>query len=821
MAGIVAQSPVTKYEHAGLGLSCEATSLRDAQYLQDQLDVFNILRDFGSLMDDFDIRSQTSNAITVRPRLKNSLKWTASNNDVGTSYWHQTITDIPWQLGEGTRTSLLDTDLGVNPASTVIQEQFLSRHPSYENAILVRSLFQCYHREGYVLTMSPLAGTGIFDKYSLQNIGSRSGTRAANDNTSFIGHFMDKDTSSGNDSAGGTTGSPVKSTLWFVVAMLTDLLATPRKTSSGIPVPSIQRAYIPTVRDLINQKSRQTTRFKRNESVNLVRDYISCMDEMSQIQGIARRKIDFLERLRRDCENLKQYTDPANRHPGLTGNADADADTIQLIVKLIENAIASIRAEHAEFPEMLEDLKSSLHDLFQLRTIEQNELAIIAESNNKAILVFTVVTTVFLPLSFFTSYFGMNIKNTSAILNDQGYFWAVCGSITLVIVAFTMIYGFKNRLYGWVWGDRHASRGPDQTSDEAHLKSDHIVEAIRSFPGTRHLPESSTDTYVLLLPVHSDRPVPLSPLTNSPQSHHLVAFEHTPRESSPQPQNSLLFIPGLNEGFLTTPYILSLAAALPPTWSFIEVLLSSSYSGWGTSSLPHDISELAQCITNILSLPSKKHGKIVLMGNSTGCQDVLGYLSFPPTTEEERWGGERPRVEGGILQAPVSDREAIEMIYPKEDLERYNALARQFVKDGRGEEVLPNEVSLPLLGARTTASRWLSLSSPAPEHKGQDDMFSSDFSASRFDETFGMAGRRGAALMVLFSGNDGFVPKSVDKESLVERMEKAFVDAGGKLGKGSGVLPGASHTVKEEGDVREDLLKRVCGFLEDVEAGKL
>lgn len=43
-----------------------------------------------------------------------------------------------------------------------------------------------------------------------------------------------------------------------------------------------------------------------------------------------------------------------------------------------------------------------LTQLFQLRTIEQNELAIIAESNNKAILVFTVVTIIFLPLSFFT-----------------------------------------------------------------------------------------------------------------------------------------------------------------------------------------------------------------------------------------------------------------------------------------------------------------------------------------------------------------------------------------------------------------------------------
>ncbi|KAL8697033.1 MAG: hypothetical protein Q9201_007347 [Fulgogasparrea decipioides] len=284
----------------------------------------------------------------------------------------------------------------------------------------------------------------------------------------------------------------------------------------------------------------------------------------------------------------------------------------------------------------------------------------------------------------------------------------------------------------------------------------------------------------------------------------LVAFEHTP--SRPSPPNTLVFIPGLNEGFLTTPYIRDLAAALPPSYSFVEVLLSSSYSGWGHSSLNQDVAELSECISYFQSL--RPNGKTVLMGNSTGCQDVLHYLSAE---------GARPRVEGGILQAPVSDREALEMIYLPEELKRYNEMAQQWVKEGKGEEMLPNHVSLPILGARTTAKRWLSLASPGPEHRGEDDMFSSDLGAARFQETFGIAGKRGAALMILYSGKDGSVPETVDKEALVARMEKAFVDAGGKLGRGSGILPGASHTVREEGAVRADLLKRVVDFLEDID----
>ncbi|KAI4239909.1 MAG: hypothetical protein LQ349_000004 [Xanthoria aureola] len=288
----------------------------------------------------------------------------------------------------------------------------------------------------------------------------------------------------------------------------------------------------------------------------------------------------------------------------------------------------------------------------------------------------------------------------------------------------------------------------------------------------------------------------------------LVAFEHT--RAGVAPNNSLLFVGGLNEGFLTVPYTQDLAAALPPSYSLVEVLLSSAFSGWGHSSISQDVHELGRCVEYFQSL--RPGGKVVLMGNSTACQDVLCYLSYP---------GSRPKVAGGILQAPVSDREAIQTIYPADDYKRYNEMAQQWVKDGKGDHMLPNEVSLPKLGARVTADRWLSLASPGPEHAGEDDLFSSDLGDGRFQSTFGMAGKSGAALLILFSGNDEFVPKAVDKQALVARMEKAFVDAGGQLGRESGILLNASHTVKAVGEARDELLKRVKNFVNSIDKGTL
>ena len=82
--------------------------------------------------------------------------------------------------------------------------------------------------------------------------------------------------------------------------------------------------------------------------------------------------------------------------------------------------------------------------LFQLRSIQQGELAISTDSTGKAVLVFTGVTIIFLPLSFFTSYFGMQLKGVVGTDKTEGYFWEVCGTVGFAIVVATTIYAFRH-----------------------------------------------------------------------------------------------------------------------------------------------------------------------------------------------------------------------------------------------------------------------------------------------------------------------------------------------------------------------------------------
>ncbi|KAL8706622.1 MAG: hypothetical protein Q9201_000369 [Fulgogasparrea decipioides] len=170
-----------------------------------------------------------------------------------------------------------------------------------------------------------------------------------------------------------------------------------------------------------------------------------------------RKKKDFLPALRKDFPSLdgvglipspaRKYDSPIKAN--FLGYADRFEETLRKLNKQREGLTAT-----------LDELKSSLDVYFQLKTIEQNERALLAETNNQAILVFTVVTVIFLPLSFFTSYFGMNLGGIADTDKRETYFWKVCGSTTLMIVIMTLLFGFKRRLHDVIWTNRSYSKPP-------------------------------------------------------------------------------------------------------------------------------------------------------------------------------------------------------------------------------------------------------------------------------------------------------------------------------------------------------------------------
>src|SRR5689334_19099320 len=111
-----------------------------------------------------------------------------------------------------------------------------------------------------------------------------------------------------------------------------------------------------------------------------------------------------------------------------------------------------------------------------------------------------------------------------------------------------------------------------------------------------------------------------------------------------------------------------LVRALQSTeWSLFTLNLTSSYQSWGLGHLDRDTDEIAECVKYIKDYKKNKFdsGKIILMGHSTGSQCVLHYLSQQnPHTRTHNFDSslehvKRLPIDGAIMQAPVSDREAI------------------------------------------------------------------------------------------------------------------------------------------------------------------
>ncbi|RMZ81565.1 hypothetical protein DV737_g2461, partial [Chaetothyriales sp. CBS 132003] len=333
----------------------------------------------------------------------------------------------------------------------------------------------------------------------------------------------------------------------------------------------------------------------------------------------------------------------------------------------------------------------------------------------------------------------------------------------------------------------------------------------------------------------------------------LPLFVYTPNNKSTSPTpNILLFIGGMWDALTATPYVTTLAnylsssssssSSASPKWTVIHPLLSSSARQFGISSLDEDVEEIASAISYIRSTPAlgTPASRIVLMGHSTGCQDVLHYITAP-TAHNNR--ASRPLIQGAILQAPVSDRDSILNAIAKGAAERdaadeCNRIAAATPAGEHSATLLPFHATRPFF--RTVPvliSRWLSLASPSsPDQPADDDKFSFDLPPAVLARTFGqLAGPplqplphpSSASLLVLMSGADECVAPGVDQAVLLARWKGVVDEASGsaELNPASGLVAGAKHNLA--GDLfaqrwarQVDLPERVMTYLDEVVAGR-
>ncbi|TGJ79429.1 hypothetical protein E0Z10_g9333 [Xylaria hypoxylon] len=276
---------------------------------------------------------------------------------------------------------------------------------------------------------------------------------------------------------------------------------------------------------------------------------------------------------------------------------------------------------------------------------------------------------------------------------------------------------------------------------------------------------------------------------------HACAYEIGPQNA----KNSLVFIGGLGDGPHTVPYTRAIAKRLEEdtsvSYSMFEFRLKSSYSAFGFARLVDDVADITALVKYLRSIGKER---VILMGHSTGCQDCLEYTAPAHDT---------PPVDGYILQAPVCDRDAIALEMGNDQLEKSIAAAKKLIDAGRSHERM-TLTQLPGFMQDTPISAWRWYSLVAAD--GEDNYFSPDLT----DEVAASYWKRiGKPLLILHSGNDEFIPDSLDKEGLVNHWRELCNP--GIASKLSGTIPGATHNV-EEPEAEDWLCSTVAKFLQSI-----
>lgn len=273
------------------------------------------------------------------------------------------------------------------------------------------------------------------------------------------------------------------------------------------------------------------------------------------------------------------------------------------------------------------------------------------------------------------------------------------------------------------------------------------------------------------------------------------------------PENFLIFIGGLGDGFLTVPYVTTLAEAISQKfgslWVLVQALISSSYKGYGTGSLQRDAKELGKLVEYLKTKRGNKTSKVILMGHSTGCQDTMEYLTKYAQSPDFI---DIQKLDGGILQAPVSDSEAI---LRHEKASDFLDLAKSLIEEGKSNELLPHGALEILFGSPCSAYRFNSLVSKY----GDDDYFSSYLTDLDYQRSFGAVL---VPLLVLYSGSDEFVPSTVDKVALINRWQNKTQPRVWSVH--SGVIDGATHNIgaRSKSGAVEDVVSRVLAFIKEI-----
>jgi hypothetical protein len=104
------------------------------------------------------------------------------------------------------------------------------------------------------------------------------------------------------------------------------------------------------------QKERRYDRWQRNETINLVRAYLVCIDELTVLGEIFSKKLDFFQRLRKDCDSFELQDNGAHNPPD-NQDRETPSDRISFAEHMMEESSTQCKRLNADLRESLNTVK--------------------------------------------------------------------------------------------------------------------------------------------------------------------------------------------------------------------------------------------------------------------------------------------------------------------------------------------------------------------------------------------------------------------------------------------------------------------------------
>ncbi|KAF2681263.1 hypothetical protein K458DRAFT_372123 [Lentithecium fluviatile CBS 122367] len=227
--------------------------------------------------------------------------------------------------------------------------------------------------------------------------------------------------------------------------------------------------------------------------LKLVLEIADIIDELNMMQYLFKQQRDVLQSLIQQLREHKPSTPQPDRVQNLqiigmtvrdqavvSFNIQRHADNFFEIenTKALANGIGGIARDHvistdekllslrAEIAAIINDAENVRNTLLNLLDLKSKTASLLeARSSTKqgrAVMLFTIVTIIFLPLSFFTSYFGQNVSEITGDPKNptSWHLWRIATPITIIVVAVAFIVAFYiGKPDSRVWG--HGRRAED------------------------------------------------------------------------------------------------------------------------------------------------------------------------------------------------------------------------------------------------------------------------------------------------------------------------------------------------------------------------